>query len=135
MSTEKGTTVYEMGVWSKIWRGEKKVRGDQDAKLQNLAQRRGDTIGSWTYKYGWVEEWTVQGSGDLIRYKHVSPTPHGFKLVALGVREVAELGEGNRACKEVVEAWKHVGGEVSTEDVLNKTGIIEGQFQWLYKCD
>ena len=125
MSTS--STVYEMGVWTKIWRGVKKVRDNQDAKLKNLAQRRGDTIGSWTYKNGWTEEWLLE-SGEVHRYTRRSPTPQGFKLVALGIREVeiAELG----SWKEVCQVWTH--GDMPRLDAFNKTGIIEHRYEWLF---
>ena len=123
-------TVYEMGVWSKIWRGKKKVRGDQDALLVNLAKRRGDALGSWTYKYGWTEEWVIEQTGEIIRHTRKSPTPQGFKLVALGVRQVfiSELSVWDEVC----EVWTI--GDMPRLDAINNTGwrTIEGRYNWLW---
>ena len=119
--------VYEMGVWAKIWRGKRKVRGDKDAYLHGLVERRGDTVGSWTFSKGWVEEWVCQGSGDVLRYTRRSPTKDGWVLVALGIRnvEVEELG----SWKEVDEIWTH--GMVSRESSFGLTGISRERYRWL----
>ena len=125
--------VYEMGVWAKIWRGKRKVRGDKDAYLHGLVERRGDTVGSWTFSKGWVEEWVVEdGSGDVIRKTRASPSRDGWKLVALGIRDVDIEGLGH--WKEVAEVWSQ--GQVSREDALKRAGpglpswMVE-RYRWL----
>ena len=122
--------VYECGVWGKIWSGKRNLRGDQEAYLDGLVQRRGPTVGSWTYSRGWVEEWVVEGSGDVLRFTRASPTRDGWKVVALGIRDVEVEGLG--IWKEVAEVWSQ--GQVSREDGMTKAGIppwmVEG-YRWL----
>jgi hypothetical protein len=106
------------------------LRGDKDAYLHGLVERRGDTVGSWTFSKGWVEEWVVEESGDVIRETRTSPSRDGWKLVALGIRDVDIEGLGH--WKEVVEVWSR--GEESREDGMRKAGIppwmVEG-YRWL----
>ena len=119
--------VYEAGVWGKIWRGKKTVRGDQEAYLHGLEMRRGDTVGSWTYSKGWVEEWVVEGSGEVLRQSRPSPIHDGWKIVALGIRDISvpELGQW----KEVVEVW--VQGQVNREIAIATVGIgTNHRYRW-----
>ena len=74
-----------MGVWGKIWRGKKKVRAEEEALLQGLMERRGDTVGSWTWSKGWVEEWICQGSGDVLRYIIYSALSEQRWMAVIGV--------------------------------------------------
>ena len=118
--------VYEQGVWAKIWQGKRKVRGDKDAHLHGLLERRGDTVGSWTFSKGWVEEWVVEGSGDVLRFTRASPTRDGWKIVALGIRDVEVQGVG--MCKEVAEVWSQ--GQMNREVAIDQVGIGGVRYRW-----
>ena len=119
--------VYEWGVWGKVWRGKKKVRGDQEAYLDGLVQRRGPTVGSWTYSRGWVEEWVVEGTEEVLRFTRVSPSRDGWKIVALGIRDISvpEVGQW----KEVIEVW--VQGQVNREIAIATVGVgVNHRYRW-----
>ena len=118
--------VYEWGIWGKVWRGKKKVRGDQEAYLDGLVQRRGPTVGSWTFSRGWVEEWVVEGTEEVLRFTRASPSRDGWKLVALGIRDMEGTEEETYGwflgpVKEVVEVW--VQGQVDREIAIATLGM------------
>ena len=127
IQTPADATVITYGcVWGKIWRGKKKVRGEEDAVLHGLVERRGNTVGSWTFSRGWVEEWVVDGTGEVLRFTRASPSRDGWKIVALGIRDI-EGGEQETygwflgALKEVVEVW--VQGQVNREIAIATLGM------------
>ena len=119
--------VFEMGVWAKTWRGKKEVRGGEEARLHNVAPRRGDTVESWSYGRGWVEEWVIQRgvTQEVLRYTRVSPSRDGWRLSTLGIREV---DNGSGSCKEVAEVWTK--GEINRETGLAISTICPERFQW-----
>ena len=106
--------------------GKKRVRGDQEAYLDGLVQRRGPTVGSWTFSRGWVEEWVVEGTEEVLRFTRASPSRDGWKIVALGIRDISvpELGQW----KEVVEVW--VQGQVNSEIAIATAGVGETPRRW-----
>ena len=116
---------FEFGVWHVLWKGKKKVRDGQESRLYNLAMRRGPQIDSWTYERGWTEQWIIQGTGEVIRHTRESPF-HGWKLTALGIRDVEVEGLGS--WKEVAEVWTK--GEVSREAAMRMGAIAEVRFLW-----
>ena len=114
---------FEFGVGHVLWQGKKKVRDGQESRLYNLAMRRGPQIDSWTYERGWTEQWIIQGTGEVIRHTRESPF-HGWKLIALGIRDDDVDG-----LKEVAELW--VKGDISKGNAMTMCQISEGMFQWL----
>ena len=116
--------VYECGVWGKIWRGKRNLRGEE-AYLSGLVGRDRPTEDVETFSRGWVEEWVMEGTGQKIRFTRASPSRDGWKLVALGIRDM-EGGEQETygwflgPVKEVVEVW--VQGQVDREIAIATLG-------------
>ena len=118
--------VYECGVWGKIWRGKRNLRGDQEAYLAGLERRKRNQVEDNTYSRGWVEAWVVEGTGETIRFTRVSPSRDGWNIVALGVRDMEGTEEETYGwflgpVKEVVEVW--VQGQVDREIAIATLGM------------
>ena len=119
--------VYECGVWGKIWRGKRNLRGDQEAYLSGLVGRNRPTEDVETFSRGWIEEWVMEGTGQKIRFTRASPSRDGWKIVALGIRDISvpEFGQW----KEVIEVW--VQGQVNREIAIATVGGTSNhRYRW-----
>ena len=72
-------TVYEIGVWGKVWLGTRTLRGGKFAVLQSI-----DAGGEEDYSRGWIEEWRLEETGEVLSFTRRSPSRDGWVLKALG---------------------------------------------------
>ena len=123
-------TVYEVGVWCKVWKGQRTVRGGEHATLVSVQPRarvesREGREEDWSQ--GWVEVWVCDDSFDVMRFTRHSPTRTGWRLVALGTQHE---GQGLDSVMKVAELWAQ--GEVSREAGMVMSNMVNAAgWQWL----
>ena len=119
-------TVYEIGVWGKVWLGTRTLRGGKFAVLQSIdaGGEEGD------YSRGWIEEWRLEETGEVRSFTRRSPSRDGWVLKAFGNSNAECPIWGGDTRLRVVEVWTK--GEVSKDDALMMSGLENGEmWEWL----
>ena len=132
----------DFGAWCVIWRGQgtKGKRGNP-AVLVAIEPPYVHYGGLNDYSNGWVERW-ICNTGRTIRVTRKSPSPDGWLLQHLGVRDVlwdvadAPWGippwdDAPDGLREVVEIWVRPQGIVTLREVRDAVGISSEGWEWL----
>ena len=120
-------TVYEIGVWGKVWVGQRTLRGGKVAELDGLRARgEGGHYGS-----GWIETWRLEETGEVLRYTRHSPFRDGCVLKAFGHANAECPTWGVLTEMRVVEVWTK--GEVSREDAVMRSGLANGDIREMWE--
>ena len=125
-------TVYEVGVWCKVWKGQRTVRGGEHATLVSVQPRArvGDEGREGDWRQGWVEVWECERSFDVMRFMRHSPTRTGWQLVALGTQQ--EVPDGLDTVMMVAEVWTQgARGSVAREAAMRMINFPPAGWRWL----